>query len=1189
MTELALNVPRHRTSGWLPRTLRRQYLIPLACLMFVMLLLTEFLRQLGNDKGSLSLFTSTNQITDTRRFAYTYVPTILSMIIAILWSLVEYDALRLEPYFQLSKPQGASADVLLLNYEFGHYTTAPFFAMRNRHWIAVCISILSILLQLVFPSLQSSLFKMDDATVYNNQHLETWPDLVNLAEQGALADNDNLNLTGAGIRDHRDLAYNQPQSSKYAMAPVAIPLDVQYDTKLWELTQSIYWAELSCAEVEVSDAITLEVSSNTSSFGIGSPNRQPSIWNLNEVPSTGQNCSLELVEEILISPTNGSLQISHWQPSISGVSATEQCASFDVIGVTVDISLNKSSEHVDRQKSDFSSSDYTHQVSGFGCKIVYQTSQAGISVQVNGSLSIADLHPNSTTEVSEAALNTTHFKGIILQEVASTNGTSTSNKKPVRPSTLQRDLMSRLELSVQGAFVPLMNRIFDVSGQSHYVKASHVTHQMAIIVGPVQSFVSEAILLFGVAVVLYLAYTYPRRPNMLRSDPASIASMCGIMADVIDASCLSHLNLDELSTRQLRTILQNYTCRWQRAADPPRICIEPSAVPRSQRQIFQGKSDPRPHFLLIPIFALEIFLFIAAFAGIVTIFVLCAKDGAFHSLTYLDSDSLAALFQLIPSAIASIIRAICLSIYRYLSVLEPWSVLQAGGASAASSLLLEYGSLNPFASLFRWFSYRHILLGLVGVACMFNTAMNILASGLFQHVLGPTRADTDMKSNYSYGSFAIRQPSSLVPELSTIKSSIYSGTSLLSWTTSSYSFLPAWTDTSSEWLVGGTIRGVGADLLCKELSIANSYSEDSGSNVAHWQYSPFNESDTVCQLDTIQTSETSQEESLTVHFFASPTSEATNGCQKPAVLVVAYPSGSGYLQTTSENAVALYCESQLVMQNFSVGFNSDGYIQYYVPLNGTSVVDDAILQNGSTNLANYNHRLSSPLSITYNGSHQETNNASDTDWFGALTANLYRILDTNTTVVAADVLEVASRNVYRTIFATDLSLERDAYFQYQVPPAHINDGIIYNMSWAVVPSLASFIYVLLIVLFDGCVVASVFFTRRGRFRFPRIPRSIGSIIPWVIHGRVLNDFKGTYAWSEGEREKHFADLDKRYKLDKHEMPDGKWKYILEEDVSRRDVDPITSEIPQSTTTSKSRFQTLLRRVTSDFDKKDQNG
>lgn len=589
----------------------------------------------------------------------------------------------------------------------------------------------------------------------------------------------------------------------------------------------------------------------------------------------------------------------------------------------------------------------------------------------------------------------------------------------------------------------------------------------------------------------------------------------------------------------------------------------------------------------MPIFALEIFLFIAVFAGIVTIFVLCANNGAFHSLTYLNSDSLAALFQLIPSALASIIRALCLSIYRYLSVLEPWSVLQAGGASAASSLLLEYGSLNPIASLFKWFSYRHFLLGLVGVACMFNTAMSILASGLFRHELGPTRADADMKSNYSYASIAIRQASPIGPELDTIKSSIYSGTSVLSWTTSSYSFLPAWTDTSSEWLVGGTIRGVGADLVCKQLSIADSYSEDPVTNVASWQYSPFNESDTVCQIDTIQDTEASQGNSLTVRFFASPTFAQSSGCQKPAVVVVAYPSGGGYLQTTPDTAVALYCESLFIMQNFSVGFNSDGYIQYHVPLNGTFVRDDAILRNGTTNLANYNLRLSNPLSVTYNGSHIETNNASSTDWFGTLTANLYRILDTNTSVITANVLESATRNAYRSIFATDLSLERDAYFQLQDHPARISDGIIYNMSWAVVPSFPSFMYVLIIVVFDGCVVASVFLTRRGRFRFPRIPRSIGSIIPWVIHGQVLNDFKGTYAWSEGDREKHFVDLDKRYKLNRHETADGQWKYVLDEDNSRRNSESSTIELQPITPVPKNRFRTLLRRVTSDD--RNQNG
>jgi hypothetical protein len=43
------------------------------------------------------------------------------------------------------------------------------------------------------------------------------------------------------------------------MAPVSIPLDIQYDTKLWELTQSIYWAELSCTEIDVDDAVTIDV------------------------------------------------------------------------------------------------------------------------------------------------------------------------------------------------------------------------------------------------------------------------------------------------------------------------------------------------------------------------------------------------------------------------------------------------------------------------------------------------------------------------------------------------------------------------------------------------------------------------------------------------------------------------------------------------------------------------------------------------------------------------------------------------------------------------------------------------------------------------------------------------------------------------------------------------------------------
>jgi hypothetical protein len=43
---------------------------------------------------------------------------------------------------------------------------------------------------------------------------------VNLEEQGLLVDNSNQNTSS--FRDHRDLSYTQPESSKYAMAPVSI-------------------------------------------------------------------------------------------------------------------------------------------------------------------------------------------------------------------------------------------------------------------------------------------------------------------------------------------------------------------------------------------------------------------------------------------------------------------------------------------------------------------------------------------------------------------------------------------------------------------------------------------------------------------------------------------------------------------------------------------------------------------------------------------------------------------------------------------------------------------------------------------------------------------------------------------------------------------------------------------------------
>lgn len=66
-------------------------------------------------------------------FAYLYLPTILAVCYSMLWSWIDLDAKRLEPYYQLSKPGGACAeDSLLLHYPFDFVASVPLKSLRRR-------------------------------------------------------------------------------------------------------------------------------------------------------------------------------------------------------------------------------------------------------------------------------------------------------------------------------------------------------------------------------------------------------------------------------------------------------------------------------------------------------------------------------------------------------------------------------------------------------------------------------------------------------------------------------------------------------------------------------------------------------------------------------------------------------------------------------------------------------------------------------------------------------------------------------------------------------------------------------------------------------------------------------------------------------------------------------------------------
>lgn len=66
-------------------------------------------------------------------FLYLYLPTIISVCYGFVWTWIDLDVRRLEAYYQLAKPEGASAeDSLLLTYPVDFIAWVPIKAWKKR-------------------------------------------------------------------------------------------------------------------------------------------------------------------------------------------------------------------------------------------------------------------------------------------------------------------------------------------------------------------------------------------------------------------------------------------------------------------------------------------------------------------------------------------------------------------------------------------------------------------------------------------------------------------------------------------------------------------------------------------------------------------------------------------------------------------------------------------------------------------------------------------------------------------------------------------------------------------------------------------------------------------------------------------------------------------------------------------------
>jgi hypothetical protein len=68
-------------------------------------------------------------------FSGQYVPTIIAVLLSMLWKVIDTDIKRIEPFYQLSDPSGTTSEALTQNLLFDNAYFIPFQAARRRQWI----------------------------------------------------------------------------------------------------------------------------------------------------------------------------------------------------------------------------------------------------------------------------------------------------------------------------------------------------------------------------------------------------------------------------------------------------------------------------------------------------------------------------------------------------------------------------------------------------------------------------------------------------------------------------------------------------------------------------------------------------------------------------------------------------------------------------------------------------------------------------------------------------------------------------------------------------------------------------------------------------------------------------------------------------------------------------------------------
>ncbi|CAG8004657.1 unnamed protein product [Penicillium salamii] len=1161
------------SQGWLPATLRWPYLLCLASLLLFLLAVVETLRQYSQRKGFLIHWSYAEDLPGATWQVYTYLPLVLALLAIVLLDICAQDVFRLEIYFQLAKQDATPARVLFANY-CSNGVTASMIAARNRHWIVLCVAPVFLICRMFLPTLASGIISLDGTIFDESKTVHTWPSIVELDTQMSWF---NSSLSHQGMLGRSDLgSMFLSRPSAYAAAPVSIPGDATENSFL-TVNQTAYWSNLTCVTQSSSGAINNTFSSINSTSGTGS-NQLVWLWQMRDFELSGSTnetnttrCRINLDLEITSKSNQRSLHARYWAPlsnatdTNSSFVPVDGCDSFELFGVILD------SRIIDGNITE-------PNITVLGCSPVYHQTQAAVTLNNNGSIADLQTDPDNIKPLNATDFYVQGLHDVIsakytrqAQGIAVSNSSSQTerklnivqNSKPVNSTAF----FNEMQFSWNENFITIINKLFNPASPPTTIDATLSSYVVILAVAPNTAIFTEAILIVCLIVLGMLASTCHRRRNFLQWDPGSIAAQCALISRLFSPSTkllFSHTNFRQATTRQLRQWSKGKWVEWVDVSGEPRLCIvdrnQPPSHQLSPPVIKKGRRDPPPHFLVFPWFLAECVLLM----GVLAAFGICLSYLRLKNIE--DYATTAAALSILflnyaPTAIASIIGSLITSVYRNLSAMEPYIRLQEGMATAKDSIIANRGFRTPYMALTRTRRRKPALLFGISVVCLADLVLRVLSGGVFEPQVQIYRTSSSSVARQYYPSLFESQANETgVGESIMAASRLMNNVSFLPWVSPEYFFVPfsvkhpypdtlystddatddddedededdeeyddADADDDDAWATFSTMsRGIGADLDCRTI-----HPEFKSDPTQGWKYrfsggTGVSNCTVEIRPETLKNSPGANFTDRSIQFIAP---NGTDTCQTSNLFIFASWNQNTVLKSGSTGWMALQCKPKILVQDFNLEFDSRGMIQSYKPIPTGSITKGQLYQNASDSLGLFNQRLTS---FSHSLPSRDPSSTQRHDWSGLLTSSTYDVLYPNSTEITSDHLTYVARTVYRRVFSAHLALWRDRYLEHvpskqAVPvPATAIESL-----WGLTPSKVLIVAIICLVCVDTSALVAVFILRFNRFKGLRTPRSIGSLMPFVVGGSFATDCGDMYDLTEDERHALLLSQDRRYRL-----------------------------------------------------------